>query len=207
MLSDLYRPTTWSEYIGHPAQVRAVRRALAAFDRGAFWIDGPSGTGKTTMADLICHELGVHECERVDLNGDRCTVDAVREIADTIHRRSLWSDWRAWIVNEAHSMTGRAVQAWLTLLEQLPPRRLVVFTTTETAQKDLFGQFTQPLLSRCLHVSLTADGLAQAAAPRLAQIAAVEGLDGNDLGAYARLVDAQRGNIRAALSKIEMGSI
>lgn len=207
MLFEQYRPASWDTFAGHARQVASVRRVLETLDSGAFWIDGPSGVGKTSLAYVIAHELGCDKFAVTELDGDRCSVDAVRTIADTIHQHSLFSPWQAWIVNEAHAMTGRAVQAWLTLLERLPSRRLICFTTTEQAEQDLFGTLTRPLLSRCLHVSLTTRGLAEAYAPVLRSIANLEGLDGQPVAYYQAAIERERGNLRSVLSKLEMGSI
>ena len=57
-LHEQYRPTTWGGVVG---QDEAVKRFRTIAKRGvggrAFWIAGPSGTGKTTIARLIAAEI------------------------------------------------------------------------------------------------------------------------------------------------------
>jgi hypothetical protein len=95
----------------------------------------------------------------------------------------------------------------LTLLERLPRNVVIVFTTTEGRTADLFGQFDDPLLSRCLHVCLTSYGTNEVFAAHAKAIAEREGLDGQPLDRYKRLVKEPRNNLRMVLSKIEAGEM
>jgi len=57
-LYEQYRPTTWDEFLG---QDKAVAKIGALRKRGlagrAYWVSGPSGTGKTTLAKLLAGEI------------------------------------------------------------------------------------------------------------------------------------------------------
>ncbi len=64
-----------------------------------------------------------------------------------------------------------------------------------------------PLLSRCVRIRLTNQGLADAFAVRAQQIARSEGLDGQPLAAYKRLVQRCRNNMRAVLQAVESGEM
>ena len=98
------------------------------------------------------------------------------------------------------------LQAWLTLLERLPARRLIIFTTTEQS-KDLYGAFTSPLLARCKVFQFTNQGLAPAFAARAKEIAKAEGLDGKPEAAYLRLVQTSKNSMREVLQKIDAGEM
>ncbi len=103
-------------------------------------------------------------------------------------------------------MTAKAVQAGLTVLDPLPARVLVIFTTTEDSA-DLFGKFDGPFRSRCKTIAFTNQGLAPAFARRARQIADAEGMNGKPESAYLRLVQQCRNNMRSVLQEIDSGAM
>ena len=209
MLHERYRPSSWDEFAGNEKAVKVLRRVIErpGYEGGAVWIDGPSGIGKTSLAWIVANSLCTSAYDVEEIDGDGCSVDRVRALSDQLRYRSLSGGFRAVIVNEAHAMTSRAVQAWLTLLERLPSRVVVLFTTTQGRTESLFGDFDGPLMSRCLCVSLTSYGIADAFAARAQMIAKREGLDGQPIAKYKRLVSDCRNNLRAVLGEIELGSM
>jgi len=195
----------------HAAAVGLIRRIIgrAGWDRDALWIEGDTGTGKTSTAQALARELdcppGSWGYEEID--GDKCTVDEVRRLDETVARCRLFAEqWRVVVVNEAHAMTARAIQAWLTFLEKLPARWLIVFTTTEPL-RDLFGNFNHAFAGRVKEIRLTKFALAQAFGKRLREIAKAEDLDGRRPADYVRLVQANRGDFRRCLQLVEMGEM
>lgn len=58
MLTEQYHPKTWADVVG---QDKVVQRIRALAKRGltgrAYWLSGQSGTGKTTIAQLIAAEI------------------------------------------------------------------------------------------------------------------------------------------------------
>ncbi len=210
-LFEDYRPSTWAEFVGNEKAVSRVRsivsRAKTTGKSFALWLDGPSGSGKTTACKLAAQELGADAFYGIrELDGDKCDKAAVHEIEQGFFgHRPLVGEWRIVIVNESHSMTPGAVQSWLTLLEKLPNKCVVLFTTTESwkGEKALFGSFDHPLQSRATVVSLTNQGLAEAFAKRAQEIAEREGLGGASEKEYLALVRTCRNNMRAVLSQIE----
>lgn len=208
-LYEKYRPLTVDAFIGQ----EKVKRQLSAimgrdgWDRDALWIQGASGTGKTSLAEILARQVGAAELDTIELDGDKCSVDAVRDLERTLNLTSLWGKWKVVIVNEAHAMTARAVQAWLTLLERLPKHRLVIFTTTESLEADLFGNFSGPFGRRCKVFSFTNQGLAQAFAARAREIADAEGLNGQPMARYVRMVQDCHNNMGRVLQRIEMAEM
>lgn len=205
MLHEKYRPRTWADFVGNDKAVKVLTRiAREARTAGkAVWIQGPSGTGKTTLAWLLAGELGAQEIDVHEIDGADCSIERVRTLAETI--RYCTASGRAVIVNEAHAMSRAAVQAWLTLLERLPAKNVVVFTTTQGKTEDLFGDFDSPLLSRCVNVPLSSYGLSKLFAQRAKEIAQAEGLDGQPLARYERLAQDTKNNLRRMLGEIEGG--
>ena len=208
MLHEQYRPRDFDTFIGQERALATVRRIIdrSDFAGDAFWIVGPSGTGKTTLAWIIARRFAKSDIDIVELDGEACTIDAVRAAAQTMRYSSMSGGMRVWIVNEAQAMTARAVQAWLTVLDKLPKKVLIVFTTTDDSP-DIFGQYDGPFRSRCKSVNFTNQGLAPLFAARARQIAQAQGLDGKPEAAYLKLVQRCRNNFRAVLQAIEAGEL
>ena len=160
-LYEKYRPKTLAEFIGQDKVKRQIERLMSRpeWDRDALWIQGPSGTGKTSLAWIIAGQVA-KDFFVIELDGDKCNVQAVRELEQTLSLVAP-NSWRVVIVNESHAMSKQAVQAWLTMLERLPKHTLIIFTTTEPLQEDLFGSFSGPFGRRCKVFSFTNQGLAQ----------------------------------------------
>src|SRR5262249_19637144 len=97
----------------------------------------------------------------------------------------------------------------LVLLEALPAWVTVVFTTTADGQESLFEDQldAHPLLSRCSVLALSRRDLARPFAERLLRIARAEGLDGQPIEKYVRLLQDCKSNLRAAFSAVESGAM
>jgi replication-associated recombination protein RarA len=207
-LFEDYRPQHWADFVGN---TKAVTRLKAVTKRSqstgkpfAVWIDGPSGTGKTTLAHLIAKDLNADPAmDVIELDGPECDGHAVRDLRTRLDLKSWKGGFRVVIVNEAHNCSPKGVQLWLTLLERLGPKVAVCFTTTEGRNKEMFGAFDGPLKSRCIPLSLTSQGLAEAFAQEAQRIAELEGLGGAEPKEYLALVRKHKNNMRAVLSEIE----
>jgi len=213
-LYEKYRPRRLQQVIGQPKVVGQIRALMQrrTWDRDALWIEGPSGTGKTTIAEAVAREVGAltssKECwSYIEMDGDKCVVDEVRAMDAEAHAAGLFADqWRVFVINEAHAMAPKAVQAWLTLLERLPRRWLVIFTTTQS-RGGLFGDFGGPFASRCKCFRLTNQALAPTFARFACRIAGREGYNGRPQADYLRLVKECRNNMREVLQRIEQGEL
>ncbi len=194
-------------------QDKAIRRIDAIRKRGlggrAYWISGASGIGKTTIARLLAADVAdpfnVEEIDATDL-----TPAALRIIERTMSLYGMGErNGRAFIVNEAHGLSKSAIRQLLVLLERLPAHVVVVLTTTLDRLDSLFDEHidAHPLLSRCVTIALTNQGLAPAFAKRAREIADREGLNGKPESAYVRLVQRCRNNMRAVLQEIESGEM
>ncbi|MHC4200042.1 MAG: hypothetical protein ACYSU0_08635 [Planctomycetota bacterium] len=64
-----------------------------------------------------------------------------------------------------------------------------------------------PLLSRCVPLALARRDLSKPFAARVREIATKEGLNGKPVGAYIRLAQTHRNNMRAMLQSVEAGEM
>ena len=210
-LYETYRPRTWAELVGQEKIVKVIDRLR---DRGGFggqalWVSGRSGVGKSSIAMLVARELA-DDLNIEEIDAGSLTPAKLRTIEENHAAWGLGSkSGRAYIVNEAHGLRKDTVRQLLVTLERIPGHVVWIFTTTsDGAQGFLEGmQDASPLVSRCLDLRLSSQGLSRPFAARVKEIAEAEGLDGRPLSQYMELARQKRNNFRAMLRAVETGSM
>lgn len=209
-LYETHRPKRFEDVVG---QDKAIARVHKLAERGglagrAFFITGASGTGKSTIARIIAGMVAdpffTEELDATDL-----TPAALRKIEQSCGLYAWGKGGRAYIINEAHGLPTNAVRQLLVTLERIPGHVVWVFTTTRDGQEALFDDQidAHPLLSRCVPVILTNQGLCKPFATLAQRIAEAEGLNGKPLADYERLAKACKNNLRAMLQEIDAGAM
>ena len=210
-LYERYRPRSWDEVVGQDealARLENLRKRSGLAGR-AFWLSGPSGTGKSTIARLIAQEIADPlNIDEIDASG--LLVPHVQDIERRSHCYGIGvKTGRAYLVNEAHGLRKDTVRQLLVTLERIPPHVVWCFTTTNEGQDFLFDGMADahPLLSRCHVMPMARQGLVEAMAVRAREIAVAEGLDGRTPDEYLQLVYRHKSNLRAVLQAIEAGEM
>lgn len=207
-LYERYRPTSLGDVIG---QAKAVKRIETVGNPGgqAFWISGISGGGKTTLARIIAGLVADRHWVIEYDSADQFRQAELEEWSQLMYQYGGGRGGRALIINEAHGLRAPIIRQLLGVLERLPDHVCIIFTTTRDGQDSLFDDQidAHPLLSRCVILELTSQGLATAAAPMLKAGAESEGLDGQPPAQYIRLMHRCHNNIREAWNEIQAGAM
>lgn len=152
-LTEKYRPCLLAEMVGQGEAVYRLLDFLEAPHSGAFLLEGPTGVGKTTAALCLAAELGAVEFGGLErINSGMQDAEAVEAaLAGLRYTPMLGSGWKVVVVDEADYMSQKAQQLWLSALEDLPPRSVVVFTTNRA------DKFPDRFLDRCERLAFRAD--------------------------------------------------
>ena len=209
-LYEKYRPTTLDQVIGQDKAVKVIKRLSERGTGGrALWISGISGSGKTTLARIIASSIAEEFYITEFDSADSLSISAIDKIEQDMHYFAPGKGGRAYIVNESHGLRKASIRRLLGLLERIPGHIVFIFTTTKEGEAGLFEDNIEanPLLSRCIKIELTNQGLAKVFAEHCRQIATKENLNGKPLQSYIKLAARCHNNCRMMLQEIESGSM
>ena len=128
-----YRPKTFKDVVGQGHVISALQGALKeGTSAHAYLFYGSRGTGKTSVARILAHELGasdsdIHEIDAATYTGVD-NISALREEAATM---PFESKRKVYIVDEVHMLSKGAFNAFLKLLEEPPSHVSFILATTE----------------------------------------------------------------------------
>jgi DNA polymerase III gamma/tau subunit len=165
------------------------------------------GPEKTTLAriiaDSIADEIFIQEFD----SADQLSVSALDKIEADMQYRGFGKGGRCFIINESHGLRKATIRRLLGLLERIPDYVCITFTTTKQGESKLFDDQidANPLLSRCIKIELTNQGLSKVFAEKARSIATAENLNGKPIESYIRLAQKCKNNLRMMLQEIESG--
>lgn len=131
-LATKYRPDNWDSVVEQDSTKIILQQQLESGEfRNAYLFVGGAGTGKTTCARIFANEINKNQGAPIELDAaSNSSVDDVRNIIQQAKTKSLDSEYKIFIVDECHSLSGTAWQAFLKLIEEPPAKSIFIFATT-----------------------------------------------------------------------------
>ena len=173
-LARKWRPRDFSQVVGQEHVVNALMHALDTNRvHHAFLLTGTRGIGKTTLARILakslnCKTNGVSStpcnacdhCRAVDEGrfidlievdaASRTKVDDTRDLLDNVQYAPTVGEYKIYLIDEVHMLSGHSFNALLKTLEEPPPHVKFVLATTDPQKLPV------TVLSRCLQFYLKA---------------------------------------------------
>lgn len=131
-LATKYRPKTFSDVVEQDSTKVILQQQLETGEfQHSYLFVGGAGTGKTTCARIFADEINKHEGTPIELDAaSNNGVDDVRNIIQQAKTKSLDSEYKVFIIDECHSLSNTAWQAFLKLIEEPPAKSIFIFCTT-----------------------------------------------------------------------------
>lgn len=196
-LAVKWRPYSWDQVVGQESAVKILKQQIKTKSyKNAYIFSGASGSGKTTCARIFADEINNHvgapiEIDAASNNG----VDNVRQISDNANARALDSEYKIYIIDEAHSLSNQAWNAFLKTIEETPKYTIFIFCTTDPQK------IPDTIKNRCMRFNFTRIPACQIKS-RLEYVCQQEGYE-NYQDACDYISRICKGEMRNALSLLE----
>ena len=143
-LDEKYQPQRLSEMLGQSYAVQALQDFADMPYPQAFIFHGHTGTGKSTAGKALARELGVNiDWNFVHVESGKMNDEAVETAYKVLRCVGVRDGWKLVLCDEADMMTSKAKGLWLSILENIPDKSVIVFTTNH------LDKFEQRFIDRC----------------------------------------------------------
>ena len=146
-----YRPNSFESVVGQSAITKTLENAIQNNQLPqAMLFCGPRGVGKTTCARILAKKINgadessdfsynIFELDAASNNG----VDDIRNLIDQVRIPPQTGNYKVYIIDEVHMLSGQAFNAFLKTLEEPPKYAIFILATTEK------HKVIPTILSRC----------------------------------------------------------
>ena len=135
-----YRSKSLDELVGQDHIVKALSASVKSGKIShAYLFTGPRGTGKTSVARILAHDLNGIAYDESATNIDIIEIDAasnrrideIRDLREKVHIAPPSLKYKVYIIDEVHMLTKEAFNALLKTLEEPPEHAIFILATTE----------------------------------------------------------------------------
>lgn len=150
-LAVKYRPNTFDSVSCQTSIIQILKRQLELKQfNNVYLFCGPSGCGKTTIARIFANEINSNQGKPIEIDAaSNNGVDNVRTIINGASERSLDSEYKIYIIDEAHMLSTQAWNALLKTIEEPPKYTMFLFCTTDPQK------IPDTIKNRCMRFNLT----------------------------------------------------
>ena len=132
-LAVKYRPTTFDDVTEQSSIKIILQEQINTHSiKNGYLFCGSAGTGKTTCARIFANEINEGHGTPIEMDAaSNNSVDDIRNVIAQAQTKSLDSEYKIFIIDEAHSLSNSAWQAMLKTLEEPPAKSIFIFCTTD----------------------------------------------------------------------------
>ncbi len=196
-LSEKYRPRRISEFVGLDRPKRIASKFVARPYDCAFVFFGPSGVGKTTMAQAMAEEMNA---EFHHVGSQKLTLEELERVCRICAYVPMQGKgFHFVLIDEVDSASRAAQLALLSRLDSTEAPKQTVWVFTSNSLENLEPRF----ISRCIQVEFSSYALSSETVTHLRKIWQAENGSIENAPDFLRICKNLRNNVRDALQSLE----